>query len=209
MQTLCVYSKKEIFFKARWGRRLQKGSSWKSPASLGVTNVSFVLILVPDLWIILYFLELSAGVLGCCGTVTPILVNLVSPVFLWLHLPSFLSLWTFLVKRFLAYLLLRWLLFQGCTSQYSKHSPLSGAVCYCWWVLEAKSASTRLLGKNFTFHNVIVKDLQLLQALQVTFPRHKWDYNSWISLLEVCSVLQRFVGTISCSKFCVCSFEKT
>lgn len=102
VQTLCVYSKKEIFFKARWGRRLQKGSSWKSPASLGVTNVSFVLILVPDLWTILYFLGLSAGVLGCCGTVTPVLVNLVSPVFLWLHLPSFLSLWTFLVKRFLA-----------------------------------------------------------------------------------------------------------
>lgn len=48
-----------------------------------------------------------------------------------------------------------------------------------------------------------MKDVQLLQALQVTLPRHKWDYNLWISLLEVSSVLQRFVGTISCSKLCM------
>lgn len=54
----------------------QKGSSWKPPASLGMINVSFVLTLVPDLYIILYLLGLSAGVPGCSGTVTPILVNL-------------------------------------------------------------------------------------------------------------------------------------
>lgn len=99
----------------------------------------------------------------------------VPPVFLCLHLPSFLSLWTLLVQRLRGCLILGWLLFQGCTSQYSKHSALSGAADGCW--KQSQQAP------SFSWEKpdiVIVKDFQLLQALQVTFPRHKWDYSVFV-----------------------------
>lgn len=174
---LCVRSKNAIFFKARWGRTLQKGSSWKPPASLGVVGVSFVLTLVPDLSIILYLLGLSWGVLGCWEAPWPqSLLIWVSPVLLWLHLPSFLSLRTFSVRRPLECLLLRWLLFQGCASQHSKHSALSGAGA------GSTVSKHQPSWEKYTFHNVTVTDFQLLQALQVTFPRPKWDYSVFVFL---------------------------
>lgn len=63
------------------GQGSAKGLLLKPPASVGVTNVSFVLTLVPDLSIILYLLELSAGVPGCRVTLWPqSLLIWVSPV---------------------------------------------------------------------------------------------------------------------------------
>lgn len=49
----------------------------------------------------------------------------------------------------------------------------------CW---RQRQQAPGFLGKKFTFHNIIVRDFQLLPALQVTFPRHEWDYSVFVFL---------------------------